>query len=78
MYGVLYAISPELFPTKDRCTGNALVASVNRIFGIMAPVIALYANLTTSVPIYISGTLFIVSGVTALFLPFEPRGKASV
>jgi len=78
MYGVLYAISPELFPTKDRCTGNALVASVNRVFGIMAPVIALYANLTTSVPIYISGALFIVSGLTALCLPFEPRGKASV
>ena len=35
MYGVLYAISPELFPAKDRGTGNALVASVNRIFGIM-------------------------------------------
>ena len=35
MYGVLYAVSPELFPTKDRGTGNAIVASANRIFGIM-------------------------------------------
>jgi TRAP-type mannitol/chloroaromatic compound transport system permease large subunit len=35
MYGVLYAISPELFPTKDRGTGNAIVATANRIFGIM-------------------------------------------
>ena len=35
MYGVLYAISPELFPAKDRGTGNALVASANRIFGVM-------------------------------------------
>ena len=35
MYGVLYAITPELFPTKDRGTGNALVAAANRIFGIM-------------------------------------------
>lgn len=102
MYGVLYALSPELFPTKDRGTGNAIVASANRIFGIMAcsvfsrisvtfssdtgilfhliqaPIIALYANLTTSVPIYISGALFIVAGFIALLLPFEPRGKASV
>lgn len=78
MYGVLYAISPELFPTKDRGTGNALVAAANRIFGIMAPIVALYANLTTSVPIYISGALFIVSGLLALGLPFEPRGKASL
>ena len=35
MYGVLYALSPELFPTKDRGTGNAIVASANRVFGIM-------------------------------------------
>ena len=35
MYGVLYAVSPELFPTRDRGTGNANVASANRVFGIM-------------------------------------------
>lgn len=34
MYGVLYAMSPELFPTKDRGTGNAIVAASNRIFGV--------------------------------------------
>lgn len=98
MYGVLYALSPELFPTKDRGTGNAIVASANRIFGIMvrhnisnvrmptvtdnwyiqAPIIALYADLKTSAPIYTSGTLFLVSGFIALLLPFEPRGKASI
>ncbi|KAI0335699.1 sugar transporter [Cubamyces sp. BRFM 1775] len=78
MYGVLYAVSPELFPTKDRGTGNAIVASANRVFGIMAPIIALYADLSTSVPIWVSGALFIVSGFIALLLPFEPRGKASI
>jgi len=78
MYGVLYAISPELFPTRDRGTGNAIVATANRVFGIMAPVIALKADLITSVPIYISGALFIVSGLIALLLLFEPRGKASL
>ena len=78
MYGVLYAISPELFPTKVRGTGNAMVAAANRVFGIMAPVVALYANLTTSVPIYISGALFIISGLLALLLPIEPRGMASL
>ncbi|PCH39861.1 MFS general substrate transporter [Wolfiporia cocos MD-104 SS10] len=78
MYGVLYAVSPELFPTKDRGTGNAIVASANRVFGIMAPIIALYANLATAVPIYVSGALFIVAGLIALLIPFEPRGKASM
>lgn len=78
MYGVLYAITPELFPTKDRGTGNAIVAAANRVFGVMAPIIALYADLNTSIPIYISGALFIVSGLIALLLPFEPRGMASM
>jgi MFS family permease len=78
MYGVLYAISPELFPTKDRGTGNALVAAANRVFGITAPVIALYTNLATPAPIYVSASLFIVSSFVAVLLPFEPRGKASL
>jgi hypothetical protein len=48
MYGVLYAMTPELFPTKDRGTGNGIAATANRIFGIMAPIIALYADLSVS------------------------------
>lgn len=40
MYGVLYGYTPEIFPTKDRGTGNGLAATANRIFGVMAPIIA--------------------------------------
>lgn len=36
MYAVLYSFTPELFPTPQRGTGNALTATSNRIFGIMA------------------------------------------
>ncbi|RPD76912.1 MFS general substrate transporter [Lentinus tigrinus ALCF2SS1-7] len=78
MYGVLYAVSPELFPAKDRGTGNGLTATATRVFGIIAPVIALYANLQTAVPVYVSGALIIGSGALALLLPYEPRGKASI
>lgn len=78
MYGTLYALSPEIFPAKDRGTGNALVAAANRVFGVMAPIIALYADLSTPIPIYVSGALFVVAGFIALLLPFEPRGRASI
>ena len=78
MYAVLYAYTPEIFPTKDRGTGNALTATANRVFGIMAPIIAMFANLETSAPVYVSGALFIAAGVLVLLLPFEPRGKASL
>ena len=78
MYAVLYAYTPEIFATKDRGTGNASTATANRVFGIMAPIIAIYANLETSAPVYVSGALFIAAGILTVLLPFEPRGKASL
>lgn len=78
MYAVLYAYTPEIFPTKDRGTGNAITASANRVFGIMAPIVAMFANLETSAPVYVSGALFIAAGLLVLVLPFESRGRASM
>ncbi|KAH7911870.1 major facilitator superfamily domain-containing protein [Hygrophoropsis aurantiaca] len=78
MYGVLYAVSPEIFPAKDRGTGNGLTSTATRVFGVMAPVIALYANLATAAPVYIAGALIISAGFLALLLPYEPRGKVSI
>ncbi|PPQ76029.1 hypothetical protein CVT26_005535 [Gymnopilus dilepis] len=78
MYSILYAISPETFPAKDRVTGNGLMATTTRVFGLIAPIIALYANINTAAPVWIAGTLIIVAGVLALFLPYEPRGKGSM
>jgi MFS family permease len=78
MYAVLYAYTPEIFPTKDRGTGNAITASANRIFGVLAPVIAMFANLQTSIPVYVSGALFLAAGALVIFLPFDSRGKVSL
>lgn len=78
MYAVLYAYTPEIFPTKDRGTGNALTATANRVFGIMAPIVAMFANLSTAAPVYVSGALFIAAGILTVLLPFESQGKASL
>lgn len=78
MYAVLYAYTPEIFPTLHRGTGNALTATANRIFGIMAPIVAMYADLTTPAPVYVSGALFLVAGAICFILPYESRGKASL
>ena len=45
---------------------------------LQAPIIALYANLTTSVPIFIAGAIFIVSAVLPLLLPFDTQGSAAL
>lgn len=78
MYGVLYAYTPEVFPTKIRGTAVGLAASANRVLGVFAPIIAIYADLTTSAPIFVSGALFIASGVLVILFPYEPRGHSSL
>ncbi|KAA8645608.1 hypothetical protein EYZ11_010709 [Aspergillus tanneri] len=78
MYAVLYAYTPEMFETKDRGTGNALVGAANRIGGILAPIIAIVAGVESSSPVYVSGALFLAAGVLVLLVPYETRGRASI
>lgn len=61
-----------------RGTGNALTASANRIFGVMAPIISMFAKVQTVAPVYVSGALFLVAGFLCFLLPYESRGKASL
>ena len=42
MYGVLYAVSAEIFPAKDRGTGNGLTATASRVFGVLVRVSRLF------------------------------------
>jgi hypothetical protein len=35
MFGILYAASPEVFPAKQRGTGNGLTATAARVFGVL-------------------------------------------
>lgn len=77
MYGVLYSYTPEVFPAKIRGTAVGLAASFNRIFGIFAPIIAIFADLETSAPIFVSGAFFLALGLMVIAFPYEPRGKQS-
>jgi len=52
--------------------------SLTMLASVQAPLIALYANLKTAVPVYIAGALLIGAGGLTLLLPFEPQGKASI
>ena len=47
MYGVLYALSPEIFPAKDRGTGNGLVFTAARIFGLIVRFETFFFRLTS-------------------------------
>lgn len=75
--GLLYTYTPELFPAPIRGTGNGLSMMFNRTAGLGATIIGAYVGLTTSVPIWISASLFAVAGVVFLLLPYESQGKAA-
>jgi len=66
------------------CTCNAMVRvsamfqKCTVIYQMQASIIALYANINTSLPMWVSGAVLVLAGFIALFLPIEPRGDASL
>ncbi|KAJ5152791.1 uncharacterized protein N7482_009269 [Penicillium canariense] len=78
MYGVLYAYTPEVFPAPNRGTGSGIASCLNRIAGLMAPIIGIYASTDPVAPIYAAGALLLAAFVAMCFLPIETRGKQSL
>lgn len=79
MYGVLYAYTPEVFPAPNRGTGTGIASMLNRITGLCAPIVAIYAGAANpTAPIYAAGGLFLAAFVAMCLLPIETRGKQSL
>ncbi|KAJ5255228.1 hypothetical protein N7505_010379 [Penicillium chrysogenum] len=79
MYGVLYAYTPETFPAPNRGTGTGISSCLNRIAGLCAPLVGIYAgSANPNAPIYASGGLILASFVAMCLLPIETRGKQTL
>ncbi|WFD34399.1 hypothetical protein MCUN1_001238 [Malassezia cuniculi] len=81
MYGVLYCYTPETFPAPYRGTGDGIGSSLNRLFGLMAPIIYIYSGTSKNeakIPIYISAALFIVSALLMLTLRVETSKRTAL
>ncbi|KAI8159617.1 Major facilitator-type transporter hxnZ [Colletotrichum sp. SAR 10_70] len=76
-YAVMYAFTPESFPSPVRGTGTGIASTLLRLGGLVASFISTYAGYTT-VPIYASAALWIVVGVFCFGLPYETHGHASI
>ncbi|KAI1331888.1 sugar transporter [Xylariaceae sp. FL0255] len=77
MYGVLYAFTPEVFPAPVRGAGTGVASFLNRVTGLIAPILA--ANIPgdgTSAPIYLSAALILSSFVAMVLIPIETRGRS--
>lgn len=76
MYGVLYAFTPEIFPAPVRGAGTGVASFLNRITGLMAPILA--ANFPgdgTTTPVYLSGALIFAAFAGMCLIPIETRGR---
>ncbi len=77
-YGTLYAYTPEVLPSEHRGTGNAINVASNRIMGIVAVLVGTFADLSSSVPIYVCAAAFGALALVSFLFPFEPQGKTSI
>ncbi|KAI5970737.1 FGR2 [Candida margitis] len=71
-YAVLYAYTPEVFPSAARGTGNALAIACTRVATVIVPLIAYYSDTASAAPIWICGAFVGVVGLLALLFPYEP------
>lgn len=55
-YPALYTLTPELMPAPHRGTGDALCSAANRLLGLMAPIVTIYAE-NPSAPLYSAASL---------------------
>ncbi|OJJ57640.1 hypothetical protein ASPSYDRAFT_205182 [Aspergillus sydowii CBS 593.65] len=77
-YGTIYAYTPEILPSAHRATGYGLCVVVNRVGGIIGVLVGSYANVETTVPLFVCAGLYAALIVTSLLLPFESQGRRAV
>ncbi|KAF2148108.1 putative sugar transporter [Myriangium duriaei CBS 260.36] len=72
LYGIVYAYTPEVLPSQSRATGAGLLMACGRLASMFTPFIATYADVTSSVPIWVACGIFVAMGCVAAALPFDP------
>ncbi|GAB47908.1 MFS transporter [Mobilicoccus pelagius] len=70
-WGALYAVSPEIYPTRIRSTGAGAAAAFGRIASILAPIVAdrLVQAGGQGLVFAVFGVAFAIAAVAAAFLP---------
>lgn len=75
-WGVIYAYTPELFPTEFRASANGSAGSWARVAGIAAPIyISLLFNKSLTFAISFLGLMLFVASLWVLIKGYETKGK---
>jgi putative MFS transporter len=77
-WGVVYTISPELYPTSVRATGAGVAAAVGRIGGIIGPYLTpvLVASIAVNGTFALFMAILVVTAVVVALLGEETRGRS--
>lgn len=77
MWSVLYAYTPELYPTRSRATGSGFASSVGRVGSLIGPyLVGLLLPVTGQGGVFTLGALsFVVAAVAVLALGVETKGR---
>jgi len=78
MWSVLYAYTPELYPTRSRATGSGFASSIGRIGSLAGPyLVGVLLPVTGQGGVFTLGALsFAVAAAMVLMLGVETRGRA--
>ncbi|PLQ00395.1 MFS transporter [Cupriavidus pauculus] len=78
MWSVLYAYTPELYPTRSRATGSGFASSIGRIGSLAGPyLVGVLLPVTGQGGVFTLGALsFALAAGVVLLLGVETRGKA--
>jgi len=77
-WGVLYTITPELYPTGVRATGAGVAAAVGRVGGIIGPYLTpiLVAQVTVGGTFALFMAILVVTAGSVAVLGEETRGRS--
>ena len=74
--GAMFVYTAEAFPTAQRATGSAFVATMRSLVGLLGPVVAgFFAVSDAAIPLVCFAVASALGAVAAAMLPFETGGR---
>lgn len=78
MWSVLYAYTPELYPTRSRATGSGFASSIGRIGSLVGPyIVGLVLPVAGQSGVFSLGAAcFVAAALVVLFFGIETKGRS--
>ncbi|WP_454825198.1 MFS transporter [Paraburkholderia xenovorans] len=78
MWSVLYAYTPELYPTRIRATGSGFASSIGRLGSLLGPsIVGVVLPYTGQAGVFTLGAVsFVIAAIVVLIFGVETKGQA--